>query len=359
MLTIGVIGTGKLGLCFALHAAEMGFKVTAMDNRKDYVDALNEGTFRTNEFGVNDRLEQRKVRFTTNIEETAVCSEATFVFVPTPTRVTDPGYDHKYVDAVIDALPYVTTERDLIIGCTTMPGYVASIADKARAHGFAVSYHPEFIAQGAILHGLQSPDMMLLGETTMESGDRVSAILGMLAPAPIFRMESTAAEIVKMAINSFLTMKIAFANAIGDLLIAHGLDPRIPLAAIGSDHRIGNRFLMYGFGYGGPCLPRDNRALSFAAHSVGLKTPLAAAADTANEMHAYEQAKILEDGGTLTFHGVSYKPEVDSIEESQQLRVASILASKGHEVILRDRTAVLDLVRNIYGDSRFKLEPTD
>ncbi|MFT6246368.1 MAG: nucleotide sugar dehydrogenase [Crocinitomicaceae bacterium] len=222
--------------------------------------------------------------------------------------------------------------------------------------GYSISYNPEFIAQGTIIEDQQFPDQVLIGQSNEEVGSEIEAIYRCFCQNdPRFsRMSRTEAEITKLAVNCFLTTKIAFANSIGDLTIEHGGDYDNVLAAIGADERIGPYFLRYGFGYGGPCLPRDNRAMAEAAKQVDLEFPICQATDQANGFHRSFQGKAFEQNNTkeenIVFTGLAYKPDSDIVEESQRLELALDLARKGYSVLLKDRVEVIDQIRVIHQD---------
>jgi nucleotide sugar dehydrogenase len=167
-------------------------------------------------------------------------------------------------------------------------------------------------------------------------------------------MDPLSAEIAKLATNCFLTMKISFANSIGDLAQTAGADEEKILAAIGADSRIGHKYLRYGFGYGGPCFPRDNRALQLYADRFGMRLPLSAAADEINHMHLQFQVRQwisrTSEGETVVFEEVSYKKGTSQIEESQKLKLAAALASNKRNVIIKDSPKVVEQVRSLYGN---------
>ena len=237
-----------------------------------------------------------------------------------------------------------------------MPGYCDSLHERMSQHGYSISYNPEFIAQGSIIEDQQFPDQVLIGEANEEVGNEIEAIYNCFVQSdPRFsRMSRTEAEITKLAVNCFLTTKIAFANSIGDLTIQRKGNQDNVLAAIGADSRIGPNFLRYGFGYGGPCLPRDNRAMGKAAKQVGLELPISEATDQANGLHrnfqreAFEHAYQKEE--QIVISGLTYKPDSDIIEESQRLELAVELAKKGFSVLLKDRVEVINQIQVIHSD---------
>jgi UDP-glucose 6-dehydrogenase len=167
-------------------------------------------------------------------------------------------------------------------------------------------------------------------------------------------MSRLSAEIAKLATNCALTMKIAFANAIGDLATRVGAEPAKILDAVGSDARIGNGFLRYGFGYGGPCFPRDNRALNFFASQHACELLQARATDEMNRRHlAFQVCEYLRsyrEGESIHFHSVTYKPGTEMLDESQPLALAVLLAEAGRKVVIHETPAVLEKLRSQFGE---------
>jgi UDPglucose 6-dehydrogenase len=208
---------------------------------------------------------------------------------------------------------------------------------------FGVCYNPEFIALGNVVIGLLEPDMVLIGESDAESG----AVLADLyqkynrnAPR-IARMSIASAELTKISVNSYITMKISFTNQLR--LIAERFpkaDIHAILEAIGSDSRIGQKYLRAGLSYGGPCFPRDNRLLAYAARQAGTEAPLAEASDRVNErtnQHLFETVQsLVAKGDTLAVLGVSYKPDTYITEESAGLYLAQQLKRHGYRVLVHD-----------------------
>jgi nucleotide sugar dehydrogenase len=237
-----------------------------------------------------------------------------------------------------------------------MPGYCDAKAPLAERWGYALSYSPGFVAQGSIMRDQQRPDQILIGEADPAAGDRLECVYRRMCgsePA-VHRMPRLSAEIAKLATNAFLTMKIAFANAIGDLATRAGADPARVLDAVGADGRIGRRSLSYGFGYGGPCFPRDNRALNLFARQHECDLLQAEATDEMNRRHlafqAGEYLRAAGHGDPIHFASLTYKPGTDMLDESQPLALAVRLARAGRRVVIHERPAVVAQVRAQFGD---------
>lgn len=360
MAKIGVVGIGRLGLCFALNLERVGFDVYGVDSNADYIKSIQSKKIKSNESHVEHFLSESEYLNVSTELKSVIDPEIHLIFmcVPTPSK-PDGTFDHSYIDKICDEIlkfDRPEKEKHLIINSTVMPGYCDKLHERMSEHGYSISYNPEFIAQGTIIEDQQFPDQVLIGEANEEVGDEIEAIYRCFVQSdPRFsRMSRTEAEITKLAVNCFLTTKIAFANSIGDLTIQHGGNQDNVLAAIGADARIGPNFLRYGFGYGGPCLPRDNRAMGRAAKQVNLELPLSKATDQSNGLHrnfqreAFEQSYSKEE--QIVFSGLTYKPNSDIIEESQRLQLAVDLAKQGYQVLLKDRAVVIDQIRGIHQD---------
>lgn len=362
---IGVIGVGKLGLCFALNLERVGYRVTGFDIDADYVAQLNAKSLRSYEPHVEDLLSQSRNFTATTDWKTLQAPDIKlyFVVVATPS-LPEGGYDHAQVDAVLrmfEADGRSEQLRHIVVMCTTMPGYCDSIAARMAAFNCEISYNPEFIAQGTIVRDQQAPDQILIGEASTAAGDAIEAVYRrMCTNSPAFcRMSRLSAEIAKLATNCFLTTKISFANSIGDLATRVGAEPEKILAAVGADKRIGPRYLGYGFGYGGPCFPRDNRALAQFGRQVGFEVLLSQATDEVNRRHLdFQVAQYLaahSPSERIEFTSVTYKPGTTILEESQQLALALRLAEAGRKVHIRDGEPVIQALQILYGD-RFTYE---
>lgn len=342
MMRVGVIGVGRLGICFALLLDRAGYHVMGSDIRSNYVAALNRREIRTTEPEVAQRLAECDIGFTNDTSELVRDSDIIYVMVATPSRA-DGSYDITAVDRVVQDIKeseFDISGRILVIGCTTNPGDCQRIQDQLRDRGVQVLYNPEFIAQGSIIRDLQQADMVLIGGEDPEVMHRYQQIYRDIQTQEpcVHVMSLTAAELVKIATNCFLTTKISYANMVGEVLARSGLesDTDRALAAIGADSRIGSRYLRYGFGYGGPCLPRDNRAFAHYAQRVGLDFPLGTIVDQFNRDHTrfLEQDLIRRNPEQLPFYirSITYKPNTDILEESQPLLLCQSLAAQGYRV---------------------------
>jgi UDPglucose 6-dehydrogenase len=359
MKKVSLIGVGKLGLCFALTLEKSGYDVLGCDVNEDYVDLINSKTFESDEEGVSELLAKSKnFRATLDFEECVKHSDIIFILVATPS-LPNGKYDHSQVDSVIKAIKSFGAQdqkKHLVVCCTTMPMYCDSIREPLEQLNFTVSYNPEFIAQGTILRDQDRPDLVLIGETNSKTGDIIQEIYeNSTSNNPTFcRMSLTEAELCKISLNCFLTTKISFANMVGDIARFVGCNPVPILHAIGSESRISPKYLGYGYGYGGPCFPRDNRALAIFAGENGVDAKISKASDEFNKQHLKYQVELFVRENSIetpvTFDYITYKPQSTMLIESQQLLFAKELAERGYTVMLRERKSVVERVRQLYGD---------
>ena len=338
---VSVIGVGRLGLSFALLLDSKGYDVVGCDVNERYIDALGHNTFISKEPFINGMMDNTNIIFTTDVVKALNHGEIIFVFVQTPSKEGG-NYDHKYVDQVVSKVKYNSVGgKTLVIGCTVMPTYCSKIQDDFDHCDVDVSvmYNPEFIAQGSIVDGLRKADIVLIG------GNRnIEAVQGIyrniMDKEPNFKCLSlTGAEITKISINCFLTLKIAFANMIGEIATNSNEERNIEsiMDAIGSDSRIGKKYLSYGFPAGGVCLPRDQKALTHHAHSVGIQTKYTNAIDEENERHSdyltnYYIKQNPYKNIPFIFSYLGYKEGVDILTHSYQLKVCINLLREGYKV---------------------------
>ena len=330
-MKIGVIGAGRLGICFALLAEKAGYEVIVSDCRDDYVIGLNNRIITTNEPEVAELLDNAK-NFTAVLDNVEVIKNCDIIYtlVATPS-LPDGSYDVSAVWQVVNDIQsceFPLTGKSFVVGCTTNPGDCEMFQEQLKSYGVNVFYNPEFIAQGSIIRDLQYADMVLVGgegEHLNEIKDIYSRI--QISEPKVYVMSTTAAELVKLAVNCFLTTKISYANMVGEVMSLAGLESEIGtvLSAIGADTRVGSKYLKYGYGFGGPCLPRDNRSFSAYAKKLGLQYNLGATTDDFNNEHAkfLKNYFIGKNDRHLPFYFqyISYKDGTDILTESQQYRL--------------------------------------
>lgn len=366
-MKIGVIGAGRLGICFALLCERSGFDVTASDVREDYVNNLKNKKITTNEPEVQNLLSQSKnITFKTgNFEVIAEC-DILYTLVATPS-LPDGSYDVSSVWGVISDIKESAIKgidvggKSFVVGCTTNPGDCELFQKQLEPYNIDVFYNPEFIAQGSIIKDLQNADMVLIGGKGNHLNILKQIYNDIQVTSPqIYSMSTTAAELVKLAVNCFLTTKISYANMVGEVMTLAGLEDEIKhvLSAIGSDTRVGNKYLTYGYGFGGPCLPRDNRSFAAYAKKLGLEYNLGKTTDDFNNEHAkfLKNYFIKKNERNLPFwfQSIAYKEGTDILSESQQYRLCIDLLDSEYKVYVHESRVILDQIEDYlkftYGD---------
>jgi UDPglucose 6-dehydrogenase len=356
---ISVFGLGKLGACIAATLAARGFDVIGVDIDAAKVSAINSGKPPVDEPLLAETIKQAhgRLRASTNAAD-ALETQATFFIPPSPS-LPDGSFSSEYLLKAMQPLAAALKtagKRGHLFVCssTTTPTacdrVLIPMIEKETGwrcgDGFHFCYNPEFIALGDVVNGLLDPDLVLIGESDPVCGARLEDLYRHYCrnQPRIARMSVISAELTKISVNSYITMKISFTNQLR--LIAErlpGADIHTILDAIGSDSRIGKKYLRAGTSYGGPCFPRDNRLVAYTARQLGLEAPLAEATDHINESaknDLVERVKALvSPGACVAVLGLSYKPNTYITEESAGLHVAQQLKRQGYRVLVHDFAA--------------------
>ena len=351
-MKIGLIGAGRLGICLALLIEQEGYHVIASDVREDYINDLQNKKINSTEPQVQELLEHSiNLEFTTDNRKVIRESDIIFTLVQTPS-LEDGSYDVSAVWKVVEDIKQEMSSianypKSFVVGCTTNPGDCDKFKD-ALPESVDVYYNPELIAQGSIVDDLRHADMVLLGGKGQHSGALEMIyyqIQNGFKVANVSTMSARAAELTKIAVNCYLTTKITYANQVGQVMIRDGMEDEVKtvLKAIGSDSRIGTKYLNYGFGFGGPCFPRDNRAFAAYASKAGVETPLGATTDKFNDEHTKFLKEYYvnknKDNHAYVFHYLTYKDGVDILTESRPYDLALSLVEDGYDVYCLDSTA--------------------
>lgn len=354
--TISVFGLGKLGACIAATLAARGFKVVGVDVDPAKVARLNAGEPPVDEPRLAETIQQgrSRLRATTNPAD-ARDTDASFYIPPSPS-LPDGSFSSEFLLRAMESMARVLRENHrkghvFVVNSTTTPGTMRRVIQPVLEHelggkcgqDFGLCYNPEFIALGDVVRGLLAPDLVLIGESDPASGERLADLYRRYNTNQprLARMSLTSAELTKISVNSYVTMKISFTNQLR--LIAERLpDVNIHdvLDAIGCDSRIGPKYLRAGLSYGGPCFPRDNRLVAYSARQCGLSAPLAEATDRLNEMAKEDLVEhvlaAVQPGETVAVLGMAYRPDTYIVEESAGLHLAQRLSRSGRRVLVHD-----------------------
>lgn len=362
-MKIAIVGLGKLGAPMAAVLASAGHQVTGYDLDEGTVTAIRNGKASVDETGLQSTIDASEGRLTatTNLSEALKDASLSIVIVPTPSR-EDGGFDATYaVEAVTqigECLRGSNTDHVISLASTVLPGTtcgeIRQALEKSCGQSLSSSdcniglcYNPAFIALGSVIHNLRNPDLVLIGGEDRHTAEVVeNAWRAVWENEPtVAHLATIDAELAKISVNSFVTMKISFANTIAELCEnMPGADAAAVLSAIGHDSRIGRKYLMPGLGFGGPCFPRDNYAFSRFAQDVGQTAPLANATDKVNKRQVERILKrikaSLPQGKSIAVLGLSYKPGTSVILESQAVDLAEDLAAAGYETRVWDPAAL-------------------
>jgi len=354
--SISVIGLGKLGGPMVACFAAAGFRVKAADVNPQKVDAVNRGLPPVHEPGLAELMKETGGRLTAtcDIADAVRDSEVTFIVVATPSEPGG-GFSLQYAlptcEAIGRALAFKKAFHLVVLTSTVMPGSTGGpvLAALERASGkrcgtdFGLCYNPEFIALGTVIRDFYYPDFLLIGESDRRSGDLLAGLYKNVcknSPA-IARMNFVNAEITKLAVNTYITTKISYANMLARLCEKlPEADVNVVTDALGLDTRIGPKYLKGAVSYGGPCFPRDNRAFAALASRVGASSGLAEATDIFNRAQIKSIAVIVRshcsNSQSIGILGLTYKPDTEVVEESFGLLLAQELSSAGFSVAVYD-----------------------
>ena len=368
---VSVLGLGKLGAPMAACFAHKGHRVIGVDTNPETVRLINEGRAPLYEPRLQELIQANcnKIIATENYEEAILSSDITFILLPTPSDKHG-GFSLCHVLSACERLGKVLRNKRyhlVVLTSTVLPGatenevrpILEAHSQKRCGSGFGLCYSPEFVALGSVIHNLLNPDFILIGESDPEAGERLASFYRTICDnqAPVARMNSVNAEITKLAVNTFVTTKITFANTLARVCERlAGADADVVTAALGLDARIGGKYLKGAIGYGGPCFPRDNLAFSFLAQQLGAPAVLAEATHHANREEVYRLASLVRTknpkGGTVGILGLAYKPDTDVVEQSQGVLLAQALAAEGIPVIAYDPAAMNNTRRLLNGSLR-------
>jgi UDPglucose 6-dehydrogenase len=354
--SISVCGLGKLGACMAATFAARGFAVVGVDIDPEKVRKVNAGVAPVDEPALAETMAEAKGRFRATDDPAEAARTDVSFFIPPSPSLPDGSFSNEYLLKAMQPIAKSLREGGkkghiFVCSSTTTPGAVDGVlipmlekeTGWQSGSDFHVCYNPEFIALGNVVNGLLEPDLVLIGEGDAESGAALEELYRKYTRnnCRIVRMSIISAELTKISVNSYITMKISFTNQLR--LIAEQFaksDINKMLDAIGTDTRIGHKYLRAGLSFGGPCFPRDNRLLAYAARQVGMEAPLAEASDKINELtkfNLFEKIrKLISAGDTVLVLGVAYKPDTYITEESAGLHLAQQLKRHGYRVLVHD-----------------------
>lgn len=371
---LSVIGLGKLGCSMATCFAYKNFQVIGVDVLENSVKMLNMAMAPIFEPGLQELItdHQDNLRATTDTVEAILNTDASFIIVPTPS-IKSGAFTTKYVKDVIKKVGVSLKQKNsyhlVVITSTILPGdtfkmekILEKISGKRCGIDFGLCYNPDFIAIGNIIHDFLNPDMVLIGQSDPKSGLQLQKIHERLVNNnPEFHLMSYHnAELAKVALNSFCTMKITFANVIAEICenMPKGNAANV-LGAIGADSRIGKKYFKGALAYSGPCFPRDNQAFFHTAERYNVKATLAETTDMLNDYYKhYRLSKLLNKAlekkkvKKVAFLGLTYKEDTTLVEEAAPVAAMQNLAKQDIEVTAYDPMGMPEAEKVLNGDKK-------
>lgn len=365
-MNIAVVGTGYVGLVTGTCFAETGNNVICVDINAQKVARLQKGEVPIFEPGLDILFERNtkegRLRFTTNLKEAVEPSQIIFLALPTPPG-EDGSADLSYIMGVARDLGDLITDYKVIVDKSTVPvgtaeKVAAILAQKLPKKMFDVVSNPEFLREGVAVEDFMKPDRVVIG-TSSEKARKVMRQLYepfVRQGNPIYFMDERSAELTKYAANSYLATRISFMNEIANLCEKVGADVDMVRIGMGSDSRIGKRFLFPGIGYGGSCFPKDVQALAKTAGEYSYDFKILKSVMKVNTLQKSVLTKKLRKhyknelaGKTIAVWGLAFKPNTDDIREAPALVIIDELLEAGVRIKAYDPEA-MENVRAIYGD---------
>ena len=371
-MNIAVVGTGYVGLVTGTCFAETGNQVICVDNNLNKLESLKEGNIPIFEPGLdvlfNRNVEEGRLKFTSDLKSAVEQSSVIFLALPTPPD-EDGSADLSYILGVANDLSTIIDTYKIIVDKSTVPVGTAELVHAAIAKNtspdlFDVVSNPEFLREGLAVEDFMKPDRVVIGTSSDKARKYMDQLYRPFVRQgnPIFYMDERSAEITKYAANAYLATRISFMNEIANLCERVGANVDMVRMGMGSDSRIGKRFLFPGVGYGGSCFPKDVLALYHTAEQYKYDFRILKSVMAVNEKQKFVLFEKISTyfnhnlkGLKIAVWGLAFKPNTDDIREAPALYVIDALLNAGAHISVFDPEA-MDNVKKIYGD---KLSYTD
>ena len=364
-MKIFVIGTGYVGLVVGTCLAEMGNDVICVDNDLKKLEKLHEGIIPIYEPGLEELIKanvaENRLSFSSDLAESVKQSLVCFIAVGTP-QSEDGAADLQYVQAVAESIGKAINGYKVIVDKSTVPvGTADKVTETIKKYyngEFDVVSNPEFLKQGAAVDDFLKPDRVVIGSNSQRATEIMQELYApfLRTGNPVIIMDVKSAEMTKYAANSFLAVKISYANEIANICEKVGADAEMVRIGMCSDKRIGSQFLFPGLGYGGSCFPKDVKALLKTAKDFGCDYQLLESADKVNKL----QRQIFIDkiikrfgenltGKTFAVWGLAFKPKTNDMREAPAITIINALLERGAKVQAYDPKA-FDCAEMIFGN---------
>jgi UDPglucose 6-dehydrogenase len=347
-MKIGVIGTGYVGLVTGTCFAETGNHVICVDNNPKKLEALHNGDLPIYEPGLKnifDRsVREKRLEFTDNLELAIDKSEIIFLCLPTPPGANGQA-DLKFVLNVAEEIGKIMKSHKIIVNKSTVPvGTADQVRERIAANtsvSFDVVSNPEFLREGVAVEDFMKPERVVIGCSSDFAAEQMRQLYEPFVRSgnPIIIMDERSSELTKYAANAFLATKITFMNEIANVCERVGANVDEVRRGIGSDSRIGKRFLFPGIGYGGSCFPKDVQALDFTSDEYDYNFRILKSVMAVNEAQKVSIVRKIQafydnnlNGKTFSIWGLSFKPETDDVREAPALYVVRELLDAGARI---------------------------
>jgi UDPglucose 6-dehydrogenase len=375
-MKITIIGTGYVGLVSGTCFSEFGHEVVCVDKDAQKITALQSGKIPIYEPGlealVHKNSSEKRLTFTTDLNEAIPWADTVFIAVGTPTSRRGDGYaDLTYIyEAAQEIAPFLNGYT-VVVNKSTVPVGTARQVDRIiretnPAASFNVASNPEFLREGAAIHDFMRPDRIVIGVDSEQAAENLRDVYKplYLIETPIVTTDIETAELIKYASNAFLAIKISFINEMAAICENVGADAITLAKAVGLDGRIGPKFLHPGPGYGGSCFPKDTLALLRIAQEHGAGARIIEAAVEVNAAQKARMIKKIRDGlggseagKNIGVLGLTFKPETDDMRESPSLTILPALIEKGARIFAHDPQGMKEAAQYLPSSIKFVDSP--
>ena len=361
-MKLGLIGIDEVGLAFGLLCEKHGYDVLISDSREDYVFNLNQKICITNEPLIQSMLfDTNRFSATPSNIDVIKNTDIIFIFSPTPSNI-EGNYDTTKVFDIVSHFYSLSSQdvslynKKVVVCSTTNPGEVEQIQQRLNMFNIQVAYCPLFTNEGDIVKDIENHEMILVGGEYQELTNMLIQLHTKIKKSivNVYSMSSKAAELAKIGVNSFLSAKISYANMMGEIITKSGIEDEVNvvLNAIGGDSGIGKKHMRYGFGFAGPSINGDNKALKHFAESIGANTNLISSVDTFNQSHIlflkkhYTEKNPTKDIPFVMNH-ISYKRGTNILEESQHFQLCVELLNDGYSLNVIESSEVANKLNSL------------
>lgn len=353
-MKISIFGLGYVGAVCAGCLSARGHDVIGVDISQTKIDLINKGLSPIVEPGLDQLLasgvQSKRLRGTTHVIEAVMSTDLSFIAVGTPSKRNgdlDLGYMESVCEQIGAALAQKSTRHTVVVRSTVLPGTVNNVvipileaaSGKRAGQDFGVAVNPEFLRESTAIQDYDFPAMTVIGELDTASGDLLVELYSEL-DAPIIRKPIEVAEMIKYTCNVWHATKVSFANEIGNISKACGVDGREVMNVVCQDHKLNlsSYYLRPGFAFGGSCLPKDVRALTYKASQLDIEHPLLSSIMRSNRLQIRKAYDLIANRGKrkIALLGLSFKANTDDLRESPLVELAEMLIGKGYELRIFD-----------------------